>query len=52
MRVLSLEFQKPGAHRASWDGRDESGGDVAAGVYYIRLQHDGTTLVKKAARLK
>lgn len=52
VRVLSLEFQRAGSHRASWDGRDESGQDVAAGVYYIRLQHDGKTLVKKAARLR
>ena len=52
VRVLELEFQTAGNHRASWDGRDESGRDVAAGVYYIRLQHDGKTLVKKAARLR
>jgi hypothetical protein len=52
VRVLALEFQKAGEHRVSWDGRDEGGQDVAAGVYYIRLQHDGKTLVQKAARLR
>jgi hypothetical protein len=50
--VLVREVQPAGGHRANWDGRDESGNAVAAGVYYIRLQHDREVIVKKAARLR
>jgi hypothetical protein len=52
VRVLAAEFQRAGGHRAVWDGRDESGRDVAAGVYYVRLEHDGRTLVRKTTRLR
>ena len=28
-----------GAHRSTWDGRDESGTDVPPGVYFARINH-------------
>ncbi len=31
----------PGAHTAVWDGRDDSGREVSAGVYYYRLSTGG-----------
>ncbi len=37
IRTLVSENLGAGRHTISWDGRDESGGDVAAGVYLYRL---------------
>jgi len=31
----------PGRHRATWDGRDERGRALAAGVYFVRLEVGG-----------
>lgn len=38
-RVRSLVEARvePGRHRVTWDGRDEEGGRVAAGVYFAKL---------------
>src|SRR5262249_11456428 len=42
-RVRSwLETREPaGTHEAAWDGRDQSGRDVAAGVYLVRVESPG-----------
>jgi hypothetical protein len=39
-RVRSLPGQRlgPGSHRIVWDGRDDAGNEVAAGVYQFRLR--------------
>lgn len=52
VRVLDLAFRAAGAHRAAWDGRDEFGREVAAGVYWLRLDFDGERLLSKAVRLR
>jgi len=33
----------PGRHVTPWTGRDDGGSAVAAGIYFVRLQLDGTT---------
>jgi hypothetical protein len=39
-----------GTHRATWDGRDESGTDVRPGVYFARLDHaSGSTTARIVA---
>ncbi len=39
MRTLArYQWFDPGAQRLSWDGRDKEGRDVAAGVYFIRVE--------------
>lgn len=38
VRVLERGFQGPGTHQVNWDGRDDSGGRLAAGMYLLRLQ--------------
>ncbi len=37
VRTLVNEARDPGCHMVSWDGRDSSGREVAAGVYFCRL---------------
>jgi hypothetical protein len=38
VRVLENGTRAPGRHAAAWDGRDQSGARVAAGIYFYRLQ--------------
>ena len=40
-----------GAHRFTWDGRDEAGRGVAAGVYIYKVEADGQIEAKKTTRL-
>ena len=40
-----------GAHRFTWDGRDEAGKGVAAGVYIYKVEVDGQIEAKKTTRL-
>lgn len=41
-----------GEHRAVWDGRDESGREVEAGVYFFRLAAEGETSTGCALRIR
>jgi len=41
-----------GTYRTTWDGRDESGGHVASGVYFYRLKAEHFVQVKKMILLK
>jgi predicted acyl esterase len=38
VRTLVNGLVPAGAHRAQWDGRDESGREVAKGVYFCRME--------------
>ena len=40
-----------GSHRFVWDGRDEVGRDVAAGVYVYQVEVDGQIEAKKTTKL-
>ena len=40
-----------GSHRLVWDGRDETGKDVAAGVYLYQVEIDGQVEAKKTTKL-
>jgi hypothetical protein len=40
-----------GPHRSAWDGRDDRGLDVPAGVYTVRLEAGGRVLHRKFVRL-
>ncbi|MYC69968.1 MAG: T9SS type A sorting domain-containing protein, partial [Gemmatimonadetes bacterium] len=40
-----------GSHRLVWDGRDEAGQAVAAGVYIYQVEVDGQTEAKKTTKL-
>ena len=42
---------RAGSHRFTWDGCDEGGKDVAAGVYVYRVEIDGQVEAKKTTKL-
>ncbi len=42
---------RAGSHRFVWDGRDEAGKGVAAGVYLYQVEVDGRMEAKKTTRL-
>ena len=42
---------RAGQHRFTWDGRDEAGWAVAAGVYVYRVEIDGRVEAKKTTKL-
>ena len=42
---------RAGSHRFTWDGRDEAGKGVAAGVYIYQVEIDGQVEAKKTTKL-
>jgi hypothetical protein len=52
VRTLMNGIQDAGDRQVIWDGRDESGSLVAAGVYLYRLDAGGTTSARKMALLR
>ena len=42
---------RSGSHRFTWDGRDEAGKGVAAGVYIYKVEVDGQIEAKKTTKL-
>jgi len=52
VRVLIDGLESPGIKRVNWDGCDESGNEVANGVYFYRLQVGQQNEVKKMLLLK
>lgn len=47
VRSLASGRLEPGRHTASWDGRDDNGSRVAAGVYLYRLSFEQKTVSGK-----
>ncbi|MBD3257524.1 T9SS type A sorting domain-containing protein [candidate division GN15 bacterium] len=52
VKTLVNEEQAAGEYTVTWDGRDESGGAVATGVYFYRLVADDHVATKKMLLLK
>jgi hypothetical protein len=46
VKTLVKTRQYPGEHKVLWDGKDESGKEVASGIYFYRLKVSGLELVK------
>lgn len=44
-------FDEPGRHSVSWDGQDQTGRRVPAGVYFLRLQNGGDTAAQRFMRI-
>jgi len=41
----------PGTYTLAWDGRDNSGRSVAPGIYFWRMESEGTVLTRKATKI-
>ena len=50
--ILADEALHPGEHVLGWDGTDEAGMKVAAGVYYCRLQIGERSLTRRVVLLR
>ena len=49
--LIGAEF-KSGAYRVTWDGRDRSGGELASGVYFLRMKAGDFLAVRAVTLLK
>jgi hypothetical protein len=47
--LAAAEVMGAGRHELPWDGRDDGGAGVAAGVYLVRLQAGGRVLTRRVA---
>ena len=52
VRTLQQGVWPTGAHKVSWDGRNDSGQYVGNGTYFVRLRANGTHRVTKIMLLK
>jgi hypothetical protein len=52
VRTLVNSIQGAGESRVTWDGKDQHGSSVSAGVYIYRLEAAGTTLTRRLSVLK
>ena len=52
MRVLQDGHQAAGEYTVQWDGRNESGAEVASGTYYYQLVVDAQAQSRKMIVLK
>ena len=51
VKSLASGLAQPGVRVAAWDGRDEQGRSLAAGVYFFRLESADATLTRKTVKL-
>ena len=51
VRLLVREFQSPGRHIVTWDGRDEFGQICRHGTYFYRLRFEGHSEIRKMCLL-
>jgi len=52
IRTLINELKHPGKHSVVWNGTDQSGRQVASGIYYYRIVTDHNSSTKKMLLLK
>ena len=45
--LVDLEYVTPGRYEAYWDGLDQSGWEVASGIYFVQLTVNGATAVMR-----
>ena len=45
--LVDLEYVTPGRYEAYWDGLDQSGREVASGIYFVQLTVNGVTDVMR-----
>jgi hypothetical protein len=52
VRTLVSETRSSGDYSVTWDGRDETGGQAASGLYLYKLSTDGKTVTRKMTLVK
>ena len=52
VRVLEEGALSPGTHRAMWDGTDDGGRLLPAGIYFLRLESPNGTFTQKVVRIR
>jgi subtilisin family serine protease len=52
IRCLVHGIQEPGAYYSSWDGRDDRGKSLAAGMYFVRFKTADSEKVEKAVLVR
>lgn len=52
VRVDQLQYLQAGRHEAYWDGTDQSGRQVASGIYFMQLTVNGVSKTRKMYVLK
>jgi flagellar hook assembly protein FlgD len=52
VRSVVDEVQQAGVYAISWDGRNDRGRTLASGVYFTRLETEGTTEITKLTILR
>ena len=45
--MVDLEYMTPGRYEAYWNGLDQSGREVASGIYFVQLTVNGVTAVMR-----
>jgi outer membrane protein assembly factor BamB len=52
LKVLVSETRNPGYHTVAWDGTDYASKKAPAGIYFCRLETEGTQETKKIVKLE
>jgi hypothetical protein len=52
VQLNQLEYYQPGRYEAYWDGMDQSGHQVASGIYFMQLTVNGVSQTRKMYVLK
>lgn len=52
IRTVLTTSQAKGNHNTEWDGTDDWGKNVSNGVYYIKLESDNKTAIRKVTLIK
>jgi hypothetical protein len=52
VRVLAAGVEDAGQHKIIWDGRDDAGREVGAGIYFCKIETEHFQTVKKMVLVK
>jgi hypothetical protein len=52
VRVLASGWQSGGEHSLDWDGRDQAGGLVSRGIYFVMARAEGRQVTQRLVRIR
>ena len=52
VKTLVDDNQPAGTYSVTWDGTDDSGGEVSSGIYFYQIKSDSYTKARKMLLLK